>query len=787
MPYYLYRENRISGPYKLADIQSWAGSPDTLICEEDAGLPDGRWCSLTDLFGGGGLLKNSFVNQEEASREDLDELEWAIPFFKNDSKKIKDDAPQFSQLQEKLKGDWFNESQTPLFGFPPQRPEFLMPQAPVTPAQPQASPPPPDFEQILKRYLDIFEERLESLKEIRLANISSEKKDNEKLGTPPVKASPAPTSVNQESSPPAPPLAFAQMPPPPVFKPAPIALKIQPLAPVSPPQTDVSPEKKDDDKVETLPVQVSLAEIPANQEPPRADENGGELHFQMGESFDSAEATDGLNIQMGDSFEVVEETPAQEETQNITLRPPAQFPQETETPMAVSPSSAESAQPLEQTLEQKPVELESPLAAVSPVAESPQIQISPVPQETLSELSAPQSASGGGELNPAPVASEIPLAAPSMENPGGSSPPGEMASFTFPVSSPSPENPVPTENSSVPGAPESLIQFSSPSDALSPGQFPPQSAALGTTPQSMLDSSLQSGQGSSAEPLITPIFNEPNSPSAFPGDMPPGFGAPASLEAGAPSPFQSSPDSQELLNRFAKPEASAPDKNQTKKSSPKKRSKILPVLGLGAVALAAVSFFLFFRNPKDISSMLSPGSNQRPLGMDQSPQTPVANSQSAPSLPMSSAPSAATPPSVSQNPSPVSQESANAASQSPTPEAPSSPLPQSSENPAVKTVKTPSEKAIDFVKQYPLEGSAANVGSWLDYAFGADADAKQEWSAGKLSQGIYLVRYRVTFGNSSKRKAIVYLFQSDPSGEMVLGDNAAARNLLSGRIPKIRR
>ena len=185
--------------------------------------------------------------------------------------------------------------------------------------------------------------------------------------------------------------------------------------------------------------------------------------------------------------------------------------------------------------------------------------------------------------------------------------------------------------------------------------------------------------------------------------------------------------------------------------------------------------------------MLSPGSNQRPLGMDQSPQTPVANPQASPSSPMSSAPSEATPPAASNPGNPVSPEAANSASQSEAPQAPSSPLPQDSEKSPVKTVKTPSEKAIDFVKQYPLEGSAANVGSWLDYAFGADADAKQEWSAGKLSQGIYLVRYRVTFGDSSKRKAVVYLFQSDPSSEMVFGDNAAARNLLSGRIPKIRR
>ncbi len=759
MSYYLYRENRISGPYKLADIQSWAGSPDTLICEEEAGAPDGRWYSLVDLFGPGYSPRNSLVNERGVSSEDFDELEWAVPFFKDDS--------QFSELEGKLKGDLFNQTDIPLFGFPPQRPEFLAPQASLTPAQPTTSPPPPDFEQILKRYLAMFEERLESFKDIRQA-----------------KESPPPPS-------PAPPLVSAQTPIPPVLKSAPIAFNLQPLPPLSPPQADISPEKKDDDKAQTPQAQVSPVEIPGNQEPLQADENGGELRFEMRESFDSAEKSsgDGLNIQMGDSFEVVEETPAQAESENITLRPPLQSPQETETPMTVSQSSAEVPQPLAQTLEQKPMELESPLAEVSPGAESPQIQISPVPQEALSELPAPQSAPGGAELNLAPAASEIPLSAQPMGNPTENSPQGEMASFTFPVSSPNPESPIPTENPPVSGAPESLIQFSSPSEApiSTPIQDSPQGRTSEPVSQIVIESPLQSGQGSSAEPLITPIFNEPNSPSAFPEGMPPGFGVPAPLDVGAPSPFQSSPDSQELLNRFAKPEAPALDKNQTKKAAKKKRSKILPVLGLGAVALAAVSFFLFFRNPKDISSMLSPGSNQRPLGMDQSPQTPVANPQASPSSPMSSAPSEATPPAASNPGNPVSPEAANSASQSEAPQAPSSPLPQDSEKSPVKTVKTPSEKAIDFVKQYPLEGSAANVGSWLDYAFGADADAKQEWSAGKLSQGIYLVRYRVTFGDSSKRKAVVYLFQSDPSSEMVFGDNAAARNLLSGRIPKIRR
>ncbi len=711
MPYYLYRDNRISGPYKLDDVQALSGDPDTLICEEEAGVPDGRWHSVMDLFGQESFSGDFLVNEGQVLDEEFEELKWAAPFFNKDIEKSKNAFPQFEKTLEDVSFDW---SETSLFQMAPQRPDLPAPPASLELREEVNA---HDFEQILKRYLNAFEERFESFKNSPLSSV------------------PPPPS--------APPLPSPQIPLPPVSPPAPVKLDLKPVSPIS-----IKPE-------ETLaaPVLVEHEEV-------RQDGNPEELRFQMGESWDSLDESSagGLQIQMGDSLEAVDE-PVQE-NQNLILRAPDQESQDAQ----IIPIQSASESPVE-IIESKPVELESPLTPSSN-AEPAQIQISSAPVE--------------------------------FENPVQASPAGEANSFVFPASNQNPEGVPAGGNVLAPGAPESLIQFSSPVDAASsaPGQFSPQNIFSEAGPQIAIENSIQTAQGSASEPLITPIFNEPNSPSVFPGAAPEGFGAFSPPVEGAPAPFQTPPDSQELLDRFAKPESAVPDKNQTKKSAKKSRSKLLPVLGLGVVVLAAVSFFLFFRNPRDISNMLNPGSTQKPLGLDQSSPAPIPGSQPEQSLSMPPAQTAASPaPSAqTESPAPISSEQKN-----PTPNSteasspsPSSPLAQGSEEQQSEATPNPSKKAIELVKQYPLleralDRSKVDVRRWLDYEFGAGADVKEEWSAGKVSQGVYLVRYRVTFGNSSKRKSIVYLFQADTSGGMVLGDNGAARRLLSGEAPKTRR
>ncbi len=770
MPYYLYSNNQVSGPYKLDDVQSLKGDPDTLICEEEAGLPDGRWHFIRDLIGPEFSPINSLINEGQSFEEEFDELKWAASFFKKESEKRKD---RFSRIGEKTKEVSFDCPETFLFQTESQKRE--PPSAPAVPLEAREGPNLSDLEEI-KRHLKTLEEKFELLKDIGQAKASlslGEESPTILAPKPPVIASPL----------------AVQMPSPPIPQAESVRLDLNPIASPLPHEMESSFQEKEtnvpqafeiNEKVEEVPVAVA----PIPQEAENQDASGEDIRFQMGKSWDSPEESSGeeLQIQMGDSFEAVDEAP--QEKQDLTLHSPEAMPQEAFVAQVetVADASVEIAQA------PPPIEVESPASQISGLELTP--AATPVQETpTFAAPETPAMPSQAQDLS-APAASEIPLPAPAVENPVQNPSETGGASFVFPTINQNPENPAPTVSAPSSGNLESLIQVSSPADTVSPAQFSPQSFASESGSQIMIESSLQTAQGGSAEPLITPIFNQPNSPSAFLGAASEGAGLQSPLEVGAPSPFQTSPGAQELLDRFSKPDkpdSPAPEKNQAKKAAKKSRSRLLPIVGLGAIVLAGVSFFLFFRNPKDLSNMLSPGATQRPLGMEPASQA-APQASATQSLPMpttaSPAPSAQT-----ESSAPVSTGQENPASNpSATPsQSLSSPLPKSSKEPQTPRTLTPSEQAINLVKQYPLEGPKANVGKWLDYAFGADSDAKEEWSAGKLSKGVYLVRYRVTFGSSSKRKAVVYLFQSDISGEMVLGDNGAARRLLSGEAPKVHR
>ncbi len=788
MPYYLYRDHQVSGPYKLDDIRlSLRVDPDALICEEESGLPDGRWYSLTDLVGEKSFPVDFLVNEGQSLNEEFDELKWAAPFFRKGVEKSRE---KFSEINKKTKDVLFDVPETSLFEMEPRKSESSNP--PAAPAESRMEPSRSDFEE-LKRYLQTLEEKIESLRRVEQA------KDASPIAMESLAVLiPHPPSVS-------PPLAV-QMPSPP--PPEPVQLNLKPLPPSlaqeeAMPQNEgekaqeasISAKERENKEISdmaavlpALPEKVSDS-APVEQEPIHQEEApAGELHFQVGESWDSsreaAESTGGgLQIQMGDSFEIVDE--GVQENQDLALHVSEPMSQETNLP----PIQASSASSVEAVETSPPMELESPLPSSLELA-VPQSQAPSISEEPPQELPAPQNGPGL-ELTPAVSAQDAPVSvaseasAPAVENPSSAG----ANSFVFPTINQNPENPPLAGSSSSSGGLESLIQAPSFSDVgvSTPVQLASPSPSPEPSAQIVIESSIEAAQGQSSEPLITPIFNQPGSPSSSLGAASEGVNLSAPLEVGAPSPFQTAPGSQDLLERFAKPDSSIPDKNQAKKAAKKSRSKLLPVLGLGVVVLAAVSFFLFFRNPKDLSNMLSPGATQRPLGLDQSSQPPVQGAQPSQGLPMPSAgapaQTAASPASVT-SPASSAQTGSPTSNPSPTPSQNlSSPLPQSPEKPQTPKTLTPSEQSIELVKQYPLEGPKANVGKWFDYAFGGDSAAKEEWSAGKLSKGVYLVRYRVTFGRSSKRKAVVYLFQSDIAGGMVLGDNGAARRLLSGEAP----
>ncbi len=302
------------------------------------------------------------------------------------------------------------------------------------------------------------------------------------------------------------------------------------------------------------------------------------------------------------------------------------------------------------------------------------------------------------------------------------------------------------------------------------------------------------------EPVITPLFEPSVRQAPLPENDAPAFsemGSSPQVEIGGLEPFQSAAGSQDIIERFAKSPPEAAAQSQTKKAEKKSRSKLMPVLGIGVVFLVGVFFFLFFRNPKDLGTMLSAGADQKPLGLDVAPSSgkmpqeggaPIASSSSggeAPALNPAQSQPQATP--SAGGTTGVAPAAASAQADQATPAV--SPPPQAEPAPPVKKPSR-GDRAIQFVKNYPLEGDKGSVGKWLDYAFAADPgeNARQEWTFGRLDQNAYLVRYRFIRGDgSNKKKDIVYLFEADVEGGMVKGDNPPARALLSGEAPKVGR
>ena len=303
------------------------------------------------------------------------------------------------------------------------------------------------------------------------------------------------------------------------------------------------------------------------------------------------------------------------------------------------------------------------------------------------------------------------------------------------------------------------------------------------------------------EPIITPLFETPLQPLDPPQNFSPSFPAahsepvisPAEVEKNSTIPFQPAAGSQDLIERLSKqPEETLTAQKQKPQKKP--RLKIAPLIGIGMIVLVVGFFFLFFRNPKDLGNMLSAGADQKPIGMDVKPtqntnpnlsanngataiQAPLnSDLNSAPIAPQDQVQSAPPPTTPATNTPENSQ-----------PQEVASPVPQAPQTPVIKKPSKGEQKAIEFVKEYPVEGAGGSVASALNSAFKAldTSNAKQEWTSGKLDQNTYLVRYRVIQDHPSKKsRDVVYLFEADVKGGMIKGDNPLARALLSGEAPK---
>jgi hypothetical protein len=742
MAYYLYKEDRLSGPYSLFDIEQAKGVPeDTLVCEESAGYPNGNWRSIQDVFGGVATLP--FEIDKSGAPSDINEdswsgeLSWVMPFFKTGRKaKI-----EFPLIDRYLLGE------AHLFMAPPIHP--ISPpnlEEPISPALSAG----------LTTGTSLFEETI-------LDQIQSLQKRFDQFDI-----------FWKSIAPPAAPDLLIRPLPPSSLVIAESQKQIRYFAPPAAPAIPSAPVRTDDRELTESPVEnppdighdifgivtgipalsestaaVSFKDTGGLAELDSAQSVGGGLHLKMGDSFnmvseleDTSDSSlsqegNGLHLKMGDSFDAL--------------------PEETE--------KSEIADEIPQTEEKSSMgihgDLETLAFSVEPSVNEIQELASPENLETLPDLKSGIEPSHFFEHLSDPSVIEPPISEP-VQLP----PPAEVSTIPSVLEA----------NSSPFG--ERVIQSSLPA--------------------------AESNAGNVMEPLITPLFEAPSQrqsphPESVMPDFSNAFSAPTNSspheEIGAIAPSQAVPESQNIVDRFAKASPDAPTQSQTKKAPSKWRSKFMPILGIGVILLVGIFFFLFFHNPKDLGTMLSAGADQRPLGLDVAPSLSKPEQVGIPvSPPISNGgglPSAI----AEQNQPQTTLPAGEGATVAPSANIPStaqavpavSPSPQEVSAPPVKKPSR-GDRAIEFVKEYPLEGDKGSVGKWLEYAFAADQgeNARQEWTVGKLDQGSYLIRYRVIRGDASNnKKDIVYLFETDVKSGMVKGDNPLARALLSGEAPSV--
>lgn len=88
--------------------------------------------------------------------------------------------------------------------------------------------------------------------------------------------------------------------------------------------------------------------------------------------------------------------------------------------------------------------------------------------------------------------------------------------------------------------------------------------------------------------------------------------------------------------------------------------------------------------------------------------------------------------------------------------------------------------AMDFAKKQPVGKGKTALGEWLSSTFLKRGD-EEEWSAGAVEGGVYLVSYRYfKGGKTAKQEPVTYLFEVDLDKKTIKGRNPVAKELLAG-------
>ncbi len=215
---------------------------------------------------------------------------------------------------------------------------------------------------------------------------------------------------------------------------------------------------------------------------------------------------------------------------------------------------------------------------------------------------------------------------------------------------------------------------------------------------------------------------------------------------------------QEVISKLAKP-TNEPSKDAKKKTQKKKAPRMARIaLAASILILGLAWFFLMERRSPPETPKSGDLSTEQDIKQAQQVLAQVQEEVAANQPPTGTADSAA------QNQLSSPQQGAM-----PQP-LPVTPPPQQ----AVPPPPSPEENAVAMVRDYPLDGGRKNVGSWLAQSMQAPR-FQQQWSAGALGQGSYLVEDRVS--NTEESTAVVYLFEADLGRHTVKADNTVARSL----------
>ncbi|MFI5361556.1 MAG: hypothetical protein ACHQ49_06275 [Elusimicrobiota bacterium] len=87
------------------------------------------------------------------------------------------------------------------------------------------------------------------------------------------------------------------------------------------------------------------------------------------------------------------------------------------------------------------------------------------------------------------------------------------------------------------------------------------------------------------------------------------------------------------------------------------------------------------------------------------------------------------------------------------------------------------DAAVAAVKEFPLDGDRGSVGTWLRTKHAAD-EGRESWTARLTGDKTYLVEYR--FAPASGAAEVSCLFEADMARGFVIGQNPAAKSVLSG-------